>query len=188
MALVLTSDQNSAITSYQVRSYYLVSIKTITSGGLFTATDFPTDITIDNITYNSNGGLAAVSRPQHQSSADRDAFSIAFSDNSGALRRRIVTSGIRGLKMITSIVFFGVDDSMTSPLKIYTGWTAGVVWKKERDGYRLIINFTGQLAQLDASYSVSTTPASQEKFDPTDTCMDFTHETVRDQGIKWGKE
>ena len=187
MALVLTSDQNSAITSYQVRSYYLISIKTITSGGLFTATDSPTDITIDDITYNSNGGLAAISRPQHQSSTDRDAYSVAFSDNSGAIRRRIVTSGIRGLKMISSLVFVGADGSITPPLKIYTGWTAGVIWKKERDGYRLTINFTGQLAQLDSTYPVSTTPDSQVKFDPTDTCMNFSHATVRDQGLKWGR-
>ena len=187
------SELKGELKSYEITPVSLIELtfpntEAVPAGGVMRMTDAPRDLVFDGVIYYSSSRIRAISAPQTQNSIDRDNYSITFVDADKEMRNRFEATHT-GVPLIVRVVFRMGDGSITTEaLNVYKGQSATVKWY-EQDGDALCaVGFTGQLAQLDATKVTMTTPANQESIDPTDTSMQYSHNAVEDQSIKWGKK
>jgi hypothetical protein len=191
--ITIGQDLKNELQSYEITPVTLVTLEfpntaEVPAGGTMWLTDAPRDISVGGITYFSSDQIHSISVPQTQNSVDRDNYSITFTDNDNAMRTRFGVSHT-GVPLTVQVAFRKEDGSLTDEiLNVYKGQSSTVHWFTNEESALCAVGFTGQLAQLSSSKTLSTTPASQESIDPSDTCMNFSHNSVEDESLKWGKE
>ena len=192
--ITIGQDLRNELESYEITPVTLVTLEfphteEVPAGGTMWITDAPRDMVVNGVTYFSSDQIHSISVPQTQNSVDRDNYSITFTDNDNAMRSRFGVSHT-GVPLTVQVAFRKDDGSLTEEvLNVYKGQSSTVRWYTDDGGSALCaVGFTGQLAQLSASKVLSTTPASQANVDTSDTCMDFSHNSVEDESLKWGKE
>ena len=133
----------------------------------FRITEAPRDTVVGSLTFQTSNELMGLSAPNTQNSVDRDNYSIAFADNTAAIRNRFTTvsgGALTGVPLTVQLGFYNDSGVLISELlNVYSGQSSAVRWSKKGDGYVCEVAFTGQLTQLDSSNSFLTTPTSQHQ-------------------------
>jgi hypothetical protein len=179
--------QNYEITPVTLIDLHFPDTEAVPAGGPMRITDAPRDVVFEGVTYVSSDEIRSIAAPQTQNSVDRDNYSIVFTDADIEMRNRFAVT-YTGVPLRVRVVFRKKDGSLTGEaLNVYKGQSSTVLWTDTDGDATCAIGFTGQLTQLEAKKVVMTTPASQETVDPTDTCMQFSHNAVEDVALRWGK-
>ena len=186
--LVIDPTVDTALRSYTLTPHVTVAIMwSATVGGPVYLTDAPSDITVDSITYNADGGLLTVSPPSTQGDVDRDIFNIALADTTHEYRTRLLSEST-GINVTVNIGFNMPDGTpVTGTVPVYRGVISGV--KHEvMNGQEPIsaIECTGPLTKLTQATHRSTTEDSQKFYHPADTCFDRSFDTENKVTLQWG--
>ena len=180
--------QNYEITPVSLIDLHFPNTVAVPAGGTMRITDAPRDVVFDGVTYFSSDQIRSIAAPNTQNSVDRDNYSIVFTDPDIAMRNRFSVT-YTGVPLIVRVVFRKADGTLTGEaLNVYKGQSSTVKWTDVDGDVTCAVGFTGQLTQLEAKKVLMTTPASQESVDPSDTSMDFSHNAVEDEALRWGKK
>ena len=186
-------DLKDELQNYEITPVTLITLDfpdtdAVPAGGTMNFTDAPRDLVIGGTTYFSSDQVKNISTPQTQNSVDRDNYSITFTDGDAAIRSRFDKTHT-GVPINVRVAFRKADGTLTTEiLNVYRGQSSTVRWYLADGDALCDVGFTGQLAQLEATKVISTTDASQFNVDDTDTSMAFTHNSIEDVNMKWGKK
>lgn len=157
-------------------------------------TSLPFGVSLGGNYYISDGGLMSYEPPRHANQLDRAVYKLTFSDLSHDIENRLAGSGM-GADMAVHLGFYDyasdlpVVDSFNNMLHVYSGNIDTFFIDDSYEDRVLVVQGASPFAALETVNSVYTNKDSMDRFDKTDSSMDWiSSASLEEISLKWGRK